>query len=153
MQHKFRVKLTGMPGMETAMLRPPFDVPETFGTRGRVPVKGTINGFPFRSSLMNVGKGHCMVVNAALRAGAKCKEGDTVAVVMERDEAKRTVAVPAWLKKTIAGDAKAKAQWAKLSFTHQKEYVREISDAKKEETRQRRVEQMMNALRTGERKK
>src|SRR5437763_8052335 len=102
-RHKFRVKLAGMPGMETAAMKPPFDVPAAFGAKGRVPVKGTINGFPFRSSLMNMGSGHMMVVNAALRAGAHCKAGDTVDVVMERDDAKRTVAVPAWLKKTING--------------------------------------------------
>jgi hypothetical protein len=49
-------------------------------------VKGTINGFPFRSSLMNMGDGHMMVVNAQLRVGAKCKAGDVVNVYMELDE-------------------------------------------------------------------
>jgi len=152
-QLKFKTKLLGMPGMETAALKPPFDVPKTFGVKGRVPVSGTINGFPFRSSLMNMGHGHMMVVNAAMRAGAKCKAGDTVNVVMQHDTAPRTVDVPAWLKKIINRDAKAKANWAKLSFTHQKEYVREITGAKQEATRERRVEQMMTALRTGARKK
>lgn len=152
-QHKFRIKLLGVEGMEAAALKPPFDVPTTFGTRGRVPVKGTINGAPFRSSLMNMGTGHMMVVNAKLRAASKCKAGDTVDVVMERDEEKRTVTPPAWLKKVIHADAKAKASWAKLSFTHQREYVEEITGAKKEETRERRVAQMLQALRKGERKK
>jgi len=152
-KHKFKVKLFGMPGMETAALKPPFDVAKTFGMKGRVPVRGTINGFPFRSSLMNMGEGHMMVVNAQLRAGAKCRADDTVEVVMEHDDAKRTVTPPAWLKKIIHGDAKAKAYWAKLSSTHQKEYVREITEAKKEETRDKRVAAMMTALRTGTRKK
>ena len=151
-QQKFRTKLLGMKGMETAVLKPPFDVPKTFGRKGRVAVKGTINGFAFRSSLMNMGDGHMMVINKDLRAGAKCKAGDTVSVVMQIDEAKRTVEVPAWLKKIIAADAKAKAAWEKLSFTHQKEYVREIADAKREETRDKRVAQMINNLRTGTRK-
>jgi hypothetical protein len=151
-QHKFKVKLFGMPGMETAALRPPFDVPSTFGRKGRVPVKGTINGFAFRSSLMNMGDGHMMVVNKQFREGAKCKAGDIVSVVLELDEAKRTVAVPAWLKKIINADAKAKAAWPKLSFTHQKEYVREITEARREETRDKRVAQMMQNLRTGKRK-
>ena len=94
-----------------------------------------------------------MVVNAQLRAGAKCKAGDTVAVLMEIDEDKRTVAVPAWLKKIIAGDPKAKEFWPKLSFTHQKEYVREIESAKRPETRDKRIAAMMDALRKGQRKK
>jgi hypothetical protein len=151
-QHRFKVKLFGMTGMDTAAFHPPFDVAETFGRKGRVPVKGTINGFPFRSSLMNMGEGHMMVVNRQLRDGAKCKAGDTVAIALELDDAKRTVAVPAWLKKIIDADSKAKAAWPKLSFTHQKEYVREIVEAKREETRDKRVALMIRNLRTGTRK-
>ena len=141
-----------MEGMDTAAFRPPFDVPTAFGRKGRVPIKGTINGFAFRSSLMNMGDGHMTVVNKQMRDGAKVKAGDTVSIVIELDEAKRTVDVPAWLKKIIAADAKAKAAWPKLSFTHQKEYVREIVEAKKEETRDKRVALMMRNLRTGTRK-
>jgi hypothetical protein len=152
-QHKFKTKLVGHADMETAALKPPFDVVEVFQRKGRVPVRGSINGFPFRSSLMNMGDGHMMVVNAELRAGAKCKAGDTVAVVMELDEEKRTVEVPAFLKKIISGDPKAKEFWATLSFTHQKEYVREITGAKKEETRDKRIAAMMDALRKQQRKK
>jgi len=152
-QHKFTVKLMGVEGMQVAGLKPPFDVVEVFGRKGRVPVKGTINGFPFRSSLMNMGDGHMMAINAEMRAGGKCKAGDSVKVVMELDQEERKVVVPAYLKKIIASDPQAKERWAKLSFTHQKEYVRAIEDAKKDETRQRRIEQMMDALRRGLRKK
>jgi len=152
MPHKFKIKLLGMEGMETAALKPPFDVPKTFGRKGRVPVRGTINGFPFRSSLMNMGDGHMMVVNAQLRAGAKCKAGDTVDVVLDVDEEPRVVETPGYLKKIIAADAKVKAAWEKLSYTHQKEYVREIDGAKREETREKRIAQMLQNLRTGKRK-
>ena len=103
-QHKFKIKLFGQDGSEVAALKPPFDVVEDFQRKGRVPVKGAINGFPFRSSLMNIGDGHMMVVNAELRAGAQCRAGDTVAVLMELDDHKRTVEVPAYLKKIIDGD-------------------------------------------------
>lgn len=152
-QYKFTVKLFGREGTQIAALTPPFDVVEVFGRKGRVPVKGTINGFPFRSSLMNMGGGHMMAVNAEVRAGAKCKAGDTVKVVMELDEEVRKVEVPAYLKKIINSDPQAKERWAKLSFTHQKEYVRKIEDAKGEETRERRIAQMMDALHRGVRKK
>ena len=77
MKQKFKVKLLGMASMQSAILKPPFDVPTVFGTRARVPVKGTINGFPFRSSLMNMGDGHMMVVNRKMREGAGCQAGDT----------------------------------------------------------------------------
>jgi len=152
-QHKFTVKLIGQEGSQVAGLKPPFDVVEVFGRKGRVPVKGTINGFPFRSSLMNMGDGHMMAVNAGMRAGGKCQAGDTVKVVLELDEEARKIEVPAYLKKVINSDAQTKERWAKLSFTHQKEYVREIEGAKKEETRERRIAAMMDALRKGTRKK
>lgn len=152
-QHKFQVRLFGHPGTQIAALKPPFDVPKTFGRKGRVPVKGMINGFPYRSSLMNMGDGHFMVVNAEVRAGAKCKAGDTVKVVMELDEAERTVDVPAWLQKIIDSDPKSRQAWPRLSFTHRKEYVREITGAKREPTREKRLAEMMDNLRTGKRKK
>ena len=152
-QHKFKVKLLGQAGSEVAALKPPFDVVEVFQRKGRVPVKGTVGGFPFRSSLMNMGDGHIMVVNAQLRAGAKCKAGDTVTVLMELDEDKRTVEVPAGLKKVIDRDPKTREFWPKLSFTHQKEYVREIEGAKRPETREKRIAAMMDALRKGQRRK
>jgi Domain of unknown function (DUF1905)/Bacteriocin-protection, YdeI or OmpD-Associated len=152
-QHKFKVKLFGQPGSEAAAIKPPFDVVEVFQRKGRVPVKGTIDGFPFRSSLMNMGDGHMMVVNAQLRAGAQCKAGETVAVVMELDEDERTVEVPAYLKKIIDRDPKARESWSNLSFTHRKEYVREIEGAKRIETRKKRIGAMMDALRKGQRKK
>jgi hypothetical protein len=152
-QHKFTVTLLGEPGTEVAALKPPFDVVDVFQRRGRVPVRGSINGFPFRSSLMNMGEGHVMVVNAQIRAGAQCKAGDTVSMVMELDDDKRTVEVPAYLKRIIAADPKARAFWPKLSFTHQKEYVREIDGAKRPETREKRIAAMMEALRKNQRKK
>jgi hypothetical protein len=151
-QHKFTVKLLGQAGSEVATLKPPFDVIEVFRRKGRVPVKGTINGFPFRSSLMNMGGGHMMAVNAQLRAGGRCKAGDTVTVVMELDQEERKVEVPAYLKKIINSDARAKEFWPKLSFTHQKEYVREIDGAKRPETREKRIAAMMLALRKNQRK-
>jgi hypothetical protein len=151
-QHKFKVKLIGHEGTQIAALKPPFDVVKVFQRKSRVPVKGTINGFPFRSSLSNMGDGHMMPVNAQLRAGAHCKGGDTVDVVMELDEDERKVEVPAYLKRIINSDAKAKEFWSKLSFTHQKEYVREIDGAKRPETREKRIAAMMDALRRKRRK-
>ncbi len=152
-QQKFKIKLLSHAGSNAAILKPPFDAAIVFQRKGRVPVKGTINRFPFRSSLMNMGDGHMMVINAQMREGACCKAGDRVAVLMELDGDKRTVEVPAYLRKIIVGDPKAKEHWSKLSFTHQKEYVREIEDAKRPETREKRIAAMMNALREGARKK
>ena len=146
---EFEVKLDGREGTEAAALTPPFDIQEVFETRGRVPVRGTINGFPFRSSLMPMGGCHRMVVNKTIRDGARVKAGDKVSVQMERDEAERVVEAPLTLKKALAKSKTAQANWAKLSYTHRKEIARSITEAKKEETRDRRLEKAFDILKTG----
>jgi len=148
---QFKVKLERAAGMEVAALRPPFDVPAIFGTKARVPVRGTVNGFPFRSSLCNMGDGHLMGVNKQMREGAKCEAGDVVDVVIQRDREERVIEVPDYIKKTIASNKTAQTTWDSLSFTHKKEWVRAIEEAKKEETRQSRMKKMMDALKQGKR--
>jgi hypothetical protein len=159
---EFTVRILGREIGAVAAVAPPFDVVEVFGTRARVPVRGTINGYPFRSSLMPMGdclqgKGtvpapsssHMMPVCKALRDGAGVKPGDTVKVVMGRDEDKRIVDVPPALKKELAKSKTARANWEKLSFTNQKEIALSIRGAKQEETRQRRLAKAMDILKTG----
>jgi len=124
-------------------------VPEFFGTRARVPVRGTINGYPFRSSLSPYGGRHLMPVNKALRAGAGVNAGDMVEVVMERDDEERTVETPPLLKKALAKSKTAQANWEKLSFTHKKEIALAIVGAKQEETRARRLAKVVDILKTG----
>ncbi|MGA8491405.1 MAG: YdeI/OmpD-associated family protein [Terriglobales bacterium] len=145
---EFTVKLEGK-GTSSAWLNAPFDVVKVFGTRARVPVRGTINGFPFRSSLMPMDGCHGMPVNKALREGAGVVGGETVSVVMERDAADRTVEVPPILKKELAKSKAAQANWEKLSFTSQKEIALSINGAKQEETRTRRLAKAMHILKTG----
>jgi uncharacterized protein DUF1905/bacteriocin resistance YdeI/OmpD-like protein len=146
---KFKAKLEGEPGSSAAWLNAPFDVQEVFSTRARVAVRGTINGFPFRSSLMPMGGCHGMAVNKTMRDGANCKAGDTVSVVMERDQAERVVEAPPLLKKELAKSKTAHASWEKLSYTNQKEIALMIGGAKQEETRVRRMAKVMDILKTG----
>ncbi len=145
---EFTVKLEGK-GTSVAWLNAPFDVIKVFGTRARVPVRGTINGFAFRSSLMPMGGCHGMAINKSMRDGAGVKAGDAVSVVMERDEGKRVVEAPALLKKEMAKSKTAQAKWEKLSFTNKKEIALSISSAKQEETRRRRLAKAMDILKTG----
>jgi hypothetical protein len=146
---KFKIELDGMASSDVAALSAPFDVEKIFGTRARVPVRGTINGFPFRSSLMPMGGCHRMVVNKAIRDGAGVKAGDTVSVEMERDEEERVVEVPPPLKKLLAKSKAAQANWEKQSFTNKKEMARSITEVKQEVTRGRRLAKVMDVLKNG----
>jgi hypothetical protein len=146
---EFTVRLGGKEGSSVAWLNAPFDVARVFGTRARVPVRGTMNGFPFRSSLMPMGGCHGMAVNRTMREGAGVRAGDVVSMVMERDEARRMVEIPPPLKKELAKSKRAQAHWQKLSFTNQKEIAGSICGAKHEETRARRLAKVMDILKTG----
>ena len=146
---RFRLKIQGKEAGVVSAITPPIDVEEVFGTRGRVPVRGTINGFPFRSSLMSMGGCHMMPVNKALCDGAGAKPGDMVDVVMQRDVEERTVAAPPELQKELAKSKKARERWEALAFTHKKEMVNSITGAKQDETKKRRLAKVMQVLKTG----
>jgi uncharacterized protein DUF1905/bacteriocin resistance YdeI/OmpD-like protein len=148
---RFRARIEGKEAGVVAAITPPVDVIEWFGTRARVPVRGTINGFPFRSSLMPCGNARMMPVNKTLCLGAGVKPGDIVDVVMERDEEERTVEAPPELKKELAKSKSARARWNELAFTHKEEMAISISGAKQEETKKRRLAKVMQVLKAGTR--
>jgi hypothetical protein len=146
---KFKLKIQGKEAGVVSAITPPVDVKETFGTRGRVPVRGTINGFPFRSSLIPMGGCHMMPVNKTLCEGAGVKPGDLVDVVIQRDEEERKVEAPPELEKELKKNNKAFERWESLSFTHKKEMAASISAAKQEETKKRRLAKVVQVLKTG----
>jgi Bacteriocin-protection, YdeI or OmpD-Associated/Domain of unknown function (DUF1905) len=137
---RFKVKLERYQDTQILHVYLPFDVFEAFGTRARMAVKGEIKGFPFRSSIFPMGGGKFyMVVNREMREGAKVKAGETVEFVMEKDDEPRAIATPPDLLKALSARKSAKAAWDKLSYTHRKEYINAIEEAKKPETRARRI--------------
>jgi hypothetical protein len=146
MAKRFRTELVKADDSEATAIYLPFDVEKVFGTRARVPVRGTINGFPYRSSTFPMGGCYMMPVNKQLREGAKVQAGDVVTVVMERDEAPRTVEAPADLARALKANKAAQAAWDKASYTHRKEYAQAIEGAKKPETRARRIEKAIAEL-------
>lgn len=127
----------------------PFDVPQTFGTRARVPVRGTINGFSFRSSLMPMGGGYCMAVNKTMREGANAKAGDEVEIILERYTEERTMEAPAELKKELSKNKKAREQWEASAYTVKKEMANSITGAKQDETKKRRLAKVVQILKSG----
>jgi len=153
MKKRFTVELTARgPKGAWTFFTLPFSVEETFGTRARLAVKGTINGATFQSSAMPAGDGtHAIAVSKQLQAAARASAGDTVTVVLEPDTDVRTVEVPAELEAAFAGSQKAHAAFSALAYSHQKEYVTWIASAKRPATRERRVAQAIEMLTNGQR--
>jgi len=151
MKREFETELLGRgPNLAWVYIAIPFDVQAVFGSKGRVPVSGTINGFSFRTSVVPEGDGtHYMVVNKALQAGAGAKRGDVVTVVMERDLGERVVAVPPELADALRTARAARETFASLSFSHRKEYSDWIGSAKKPETRLARAQKAVAMLTSG----
>jgi hypothetical protein len=126
----------------------PGEVLAALGGGSRLRVTGTINGVDFASSTMPMGGGAvCLGVHKATRQAAGVDVGDRVDIVLERDDRPREVAVPADLAAALAADEPAATEFARLSFTHRREYTEWVEGAKKAETRARRVTQTLERLR------
>jgi hypothetical protein len=111
------------PGGAWTFMKVPFNVEETWGVKGRLAVKGKVNGFTFRNSIFPNGKGvHSMMFSKALQEGAQAKPGQEVAVEMEPDTKKRVIRPPADLKKHLLKNPKAQAFFIHLAPSHQKAY-------------------------------
>ena len=127
----------------------PLSVEQEFGVRGNVPVKATIDGVSYAGSLMNCGVGsHMLAVLKSTRATLGKGPGDSVDVVLWKDDEGRTVQLPAEFEKLMKKQG-VLAAFEKLSYTHRKEYCRWIGEAKKEETRQARMKKSVLMLKKG----
>ena len=145
----FKGVLTATPRGGGGTLVPvPRQVAATLGLKGMPKVQAVIAGQPYRGSLMPMGDGtYCLGVLKSIQEAAGVKQGDTVTVELELDKAPRVVELPADLAKAIARDKKASAAWDKLSFTNKKEMARGLEEAKKPETRERRLAAAIAQLR------
>jgi Bacteriocin-protection, YdeI or OmpD-Associated/Domain of unknown function (DUF1905) len=146
--HRFETVLGAEDG--GVFVEVPLDVPAEFG-KARAPVRGTINGHPFRSTVAVYSGRYYLPVRRALQEAAGVAAGDAVVVELEADDQPRTVDPPADLADALAADAEAGAAFAGLSFTHQREYAEWVAEAKRAETRRRRVELAVQMLRDGRR--
>ncbi len=115
----------------------------------RFPVVATVNGYTWRTSVARMGGEFLVGLSRAVREAAGVAAGDTVDVALELDAAPREVEVPAALADAFAGAPDARAAFDRLAFTHRKEFARWIEEAKRDETRDRRVAQALEMLREG----
>jgi hypothetical protein len=124
----------------------PFDAKEVFG-QARPPVRGTVNGTPLRSRLSVYGGRTYLGLRSEIRSAAGIEVGDSVEVVLELDDSPREVDVPPALAAGLEQDADARAAFEALSFSHRREYADWVASAKRDETRERRVDRALEMLR------
>ena len=136
-------------GKTATFFEVPLDVPAVFG-RARPPVRVTIGGHSYRSTIAPYGGRYLLPLNRVNREAAGVAAGDRLTVELELDDEPRSVEVPDDLASALAGDASAEAAFAQLSYTHRREYVEWVTEAKREDTRRRRIEKTLARLRAGE---
>ena len=111
------------------------------------PVRVTLHEHTYRTTVARMGGRFLVPVSAEVRRAAGVIAGDELEVGIELDDAPRTVDVPADLAAALAEAPAAAQAWEKLAYTHQKEWARSVEDAKKPETRARRIAAAVEALR------
>jgi hypothetical protein len=143
--YSFRAVIVN-PGGGGAFVRIPFDVEQAFG-RKRVPVRATIDGEPYRGTLVRMGEPcHILIVLKEIRKKIGKDFGDEVDVILEQDKEPRRVEIPEDFQRALEEDLQAKIAFDKLSYTHQKEYVNAIVESKRVETRISRIARSIQEL-------
>ena len=138
MKRRFRGVLQGSDDSSATYVLVPAPVMKTFGGRVRVPVRMTINGVEHRTTICNMGMGPMLGVPAAVRKAAAVERGRRITVELDVDAAERTVEVPRDLARALS--AAERRAFDGMSYSHRREYVLWIDDAKRPETRTRRIE-------------
>ncbi|HJQ98146.1 MAG TPA: YdeI/OmpD-associated family protein [Candidatus Polarisedimenticolaceae bacterium] len=116
----------------------PFDPKQAFG-KIRAPVRVTVNGHTYRSTIAAMGGTVCIPLRRSNREAAGLEGGETVPVTIALDEEKRVVTPPRDLAAALKAAPPAWERWQELSFSHQREYAEAVAEAKKPETRARRI--------------
>ncbi len=149
--YSFEAVLVRPEGVGTwTFLNIPLEISTTFGSKGQVRIKGTINGYPYRSSALPMGDGsHYLVVGKDIRQHIAAVQGNKVKVTMELDMEERHADVPEELKRALSDQPQAAAAFEKMTYSHQKEWINWIMSAKQAETRLRRVEKALSLIKQG----
>jgi hypothetical protein len=125
----------------------PAEVVQALDAGKRPPVRVTLREHTYRTTVARMGGRFLVPVSADVRKAAGVSAGDELDVGIELDDAPRTVDVPEDLAAALAAEPAAARAWDQLAYTHRKEWVRSVEDAKKPETRARRIAAAVDALR------
>ena len=136
-------------GKNTTGIQVPDEVMEALGAGKRPAVTVTVNGYRYRSTVASMGEVSMVSLSAEHRAGAGVAGGDEVEVDLELDSAPREVTVPPELAAALDAEPAARATFDGLSYSNKSWHVLQVTGAKTEETRQRRIAKSVEALKQG----
>ena len=129
-----------------AYVRIPFDVEQAFGKK-RVLVSANIDGHLYRGTLSRYGEpNHILVILKEIRLAIGKNIGDTVVITLREDSEPRVVEIPPDLQQALEDEPRAREAFEKLSYSHQREHVLAVLDAKREETRRNRIAKAIQML-------
>lgn len=153
---RFRAKLlqpASPKGATWSFLFLPATASAKLPTRGMITVDGTLEGYSFRATLEPDGEGsHWLKVTRALREAAGADIGDTIALEIAPVAEEPEPRVPADLRKALAANPAARAQWSDITPVARRDWIHWITSAKKTETRERRIANACDMLASGKRR-
>jgi hypothetical protein len=146
---RFRTRLKQAEGSTATGIVIPDEVVTAMGAGKKPPVKMVVNGYAYRSTVATVNGAYMVGFSADHRAASGLKGGDPIEVEIALDPEPRTVELPADFQAALDADPQARATFAKLSNSLKGYHVTQVTSAKTDETRQRRIEKSIATLRAG----
>ncbi|HEX8229844.1 MAG TPA: YdeI/OmpD-associated family protein [Chloroflexia bacterium] len=142
----FTTTITKAEGLNATGIRVPGEVIAEMGTSKRPKVKITLNGYTYRTTVAPFGDVFMVPLNQEHREAAGVQAGDEVEVTVELDLEPRTVEVPEDLQAALSEKAGALEAFEALAYSKRKEFVRQVNEAKAQETRTRRIAGIVDKL-------
>ncbi|MDQ6815494.1 MAG: YdeI/OmpD-associated family protein [Bacteroidota bacterium] len=147
---RIKFRTTILQAKKTATgIKVPDELVEKLGAGKKPPVKVTINGYTYRSSIASMGGVFMVGVSAIVREKSGVKGGDEVEIEIELDTEQREVTLLPEFATALNENAKAKTFFESLSYSSKQRYALPIGEAKTEETKQRRIEKAIADLAAG----
>ncbi|CUS02410.1 Predicted protein [Candidatus Promineifilum breve] len=146
MQTTFTTTLVLDDKVNATGIRVPAEAIAALGGKKKPPVIVTVNGFTYRSTVAAYGDVYMLPLSQERRAAAGVAPGDVVEVTLELDTAPRTVELPDDLAAALAARPGARAAFDALAYSARKEHVRQVTEAKAQETRERRIAKIVAGL-------
>ncbi|GFN37087.1 YdeI/OmpD-associated family protein [Tepidimicrobium xylanilyticum] len=147
MNKEFNAILQKLEGkMQWTVFYVPFSVEEEYGTKSRFNVHAVIDGHPFLGTLLPSRNGHYMVYNKAMKSACKKEIGDSIHVILRPDKEERILNIPDYVLEAIRSNPIANSKFNELPYYIKREEINKIEEAKKEETRIRRLEKLIQKL-------